>query len=364
MKKIQCCGKECTWSATECYCEMLNKLGVPQDTKWRSLILFCREISEFRCLTDVQKTDIQRALTSALEKKDFSKLNFDNVLQTQHGITVSPFKKKVEELLREANSIVKDFHGLLAERYINITELEDTVISTVESDLDEKEMIVCLRSAFDSVKVMLENDMRSLEKMAHKDGVTGISNRRAFDMFINDAMDRWQKDGTLVGLAMFDIDFFKRFNDAHGHRIGDQALRVVAKQIAHHAQNFVAADCQVMAARYGGEEFALVVSGAKAADLPQLAEACRIAVRNFNFLIRDANGNVVENGLHITVSAGVALSWKDWHGPLVDNLIDSADKALYFAKASGRDKTVIFAPDEEQRYKLVPPLPAAKPVKA
>ena len=334
---------------------MLDRAGVPQQTKWRALILFCREIREFKCLSDVQKTEIQQVMTEAFTRKNFSDAGFDAILQKQHDITTGPYKKKIDELFREANAIVKEFHNLLSVRYTTISELENKVVATVEGDFDGDEMIRQLRSSFNTVKVMLENDMRSLEKMAHRDGVTGIANRRAFDLFLADAVALWQEKQTPLGLALFDIDFFKRFNDEHGHRIGDQALLVVAKQIAHYAQNIAVGGTQVLAARYGGEEFALVVSGDDALALPELVEVIRQAIGNFNFLIRDVEGNVVENGLHLTVSAGVALAWDKWEGALVDNLIDSADKALYFAKASGRDRVVVFAPEEDQRYKLVTP---------
>ena len=332
---------------------MLDRAGVPQETKWRALILFCREIREFKCLSDVQKTEIQQVMTEVFEYRNFSTARFDDILRKQHDIITGPHKKKIEELFREANAIIKEFHNLLSVRYTSISELEDTVVATVEGDLDQDEMIRQLRSSFNTVKVMLENDMRSLERLAHKDGVTGIANRRAFDMFMEESVARWQNENISIGLALFDIDLFKRFNDEHGHRIGDQALLVVAKQIAHHAQTLATGNTRVLAARYGGEEFAMAVSGSEAHMLPKLAEAIRQAIRNFNFLIRDIEGNVVENGLHLTVSAGVAIGWNEWQGALLDNIIDSADKALYFAKASGRDRVVVFAPEEEQRYKLV-----------
>lgn len=296
---------------------------------------------------------MQKIMTGIFEHKNFSTARFDDILRRQQDIITGPFKKKIEELFREANAIVREFHNLLSIRYTSITELEDTVVATVEGDLDHDEMIRQLRSSFNAVKGMLENDMRSLERLAHKDGVTGIANRRAFDMFMEESVAKWQNENVPIGLALFDIDLFKRFNDEHGHRIGDQALLVVAKMIAHHARTLATGDTRVLAARYGGEEFALAISGSETQMLPELVETIRQAIRNFNFLIRDIEGNVVENGLHLTVSAGVAIGWKEWQGALLDNLVDSADKALYFAKASGRDRVVVFAPEEEQRYKLV-----------
>ena len=154
------------------------------------------------------------------------------------------------------------------------------------------------------------------------------------------------------GAALFDIDHFKKFNDEHGHRIGDQVLAVVANHLKKGIEHF-AKDNGVLAARYGGEEFALAVSGPDAQQLIQAADKCRKVIKKFNFLIRDAEGNVVESGLHITVSAGVASAWQGWHGAHLANLIDNADKAMYFAKQSGRDRTVLFQADKEDAFALI-----------
>ncbi len=207
-----------------------------------------------------------------------------------------------------------------------------------------------LREAFHGVKSLLENDIQSLEMLASKDGLTGLANRRIFDSFIDDAVNKWRTSGCLVALALFDIDFFKRFNDEHGHRIGDQVLTVVAKQISRCCQEFTDTGDQMLAARYGGEEFAVVATGPFAEKLPELAEKIRLAIKNFNFLIRDSCGNVVESGLNITLSAGIAAIWAGWNSAYQENLIDSADKALYFAKQAGRDRTVEFVPQAESRY--------------
>ncbi len=109
----------------------------------------------------------------------------------------------------------------------------------------------------------------------------------------------------------------------------------------------------MLAARYGGEEFALAVSGPGASKLPGVTKKCCEMIRKFNFLIRDADGNVVESGLHITLSAGVTFASKRWKGAYFENLGDNADRAMYHAKKSGRNACYEFRPDSEDAFALI-----------
>ncbi len=353
MSKIREEHKEESSSSYAALFSMFDKAGVSQASKWRSLFLYFREMKDYTHLSDIQKTEVQTLLTSTLSQKDYSDKNLKKVLLEYRNIVISPYKRRIEDLLREASGIITSFKDLMSSRYGDIVKLEDTTISCVESETDERALVEKLREAFQDVKTLLENDVRSLEALASKDPLTGIANRRAFDAFITSAVGAWRAEGRPVSLALFDIDFFKRFNDEHGHRIGDQVLIVVAKQLTRCIQELGAPESDVLAARYGGEEFVVAVSGPCTKKLPQLAERIRLAVKNFNFLIRDACGNVVENGLRITISAGMANAWSGWSGAYEDNLIDSADKALYFAKQAGRDRTVAFNPETDPSYTLV-----------
>lgn len=330
--------------------KMFDKIGVAKATKWRSLFLYFREMKDYTHLSDAQKTQIQLLMTETLEKRDYTENNLKTVLNEYLRIVVSPYKKKIDELLREASGIIQSFQGLLSKRYGDISCLEEATIACIETETDEQIVVQKLRGAFNGIKVLLENDMRSLECLASKDPLTSIANRRAFDSFMDAAVVKWCDEGQNIALALFDIDFFKRFNDEHGHRIGDQVLVVVAKQLTSCIRASVGDTSSVLAARYGGEEFAIAAVGPAAQMLPQLAEKIRLAIKNFNLLIRDSHGNVVESGLHITVSAGVTSAWSGWCGAYAENLVDCADKALYHAKQTGRDRVVLFDPEGRECY--------------
>jgi predicted signal transduction protein with EAL and GGDEF domain len=87
--------------------------------------------------------------------------------------------------------------------------------------------------------------------------------------------------------------------------------------------------------------------------LPEIVEQIRQSIKQFNFLIRDAAGSVVESGLHITVSAGIAAADPKWQGAWVENITDCADRALYYAKSNGRDLAVEYLHDGEPTFRIV-----------
>ena len=335
--------------------EMLSRIGMPEDTRWRSLILYFREMKDYPHFNDTQKVKIQNLLTEVLGKRDYSEERLEEVLLEYKTVAVGSYRKKINDLSREISHVINNFQQLLSARYGNIQNLEKVVVTTVEEGATNPQSLVDkLHAAFDDVKTFLENDIRSLEHLAHRDALTNISNRRAFDDFMIEVTDLWQKEKRPVALAMFDVDHFKRFNDTHGHRIGDQALQFVAKQLDLHIQPLKDAGNMAMAARYGGEEFALIVSGPDVRRMFELVEAIRQAIGQFNFLIRDAAGNVVESGIHVTASAGIAECSPSWKGSFVENLIDNADKALYCAKEQGRNRAMAYDPTDPANFREVP----------
>ncbi len=332
--------------------DMFDKGGMPADTRWCSLILYLREMKDYTHYSDVQKARIQALLARVLQEKDFSEDRLHSILEEYKHITVEPYQQRIDNLFREANEILTNFQDLLNTRYGSIETLEKETIEAVEGEVRGEALLLRLRNAFADVKNLMENDISSLEKLATCDPLTDLANRRAFDSFMQSAVDEWRNEQRPLAIALFDIDYFKHFNDEHGHRIGDQVLQLVGKCLTKYA-DAVPGGNSVLAARYGGEEFALAVSGPDADHLPELAEKIRIAIRDYQFLIRDVEGNVVENALRITISAGVASCYPEWRGSWLENLVDSADRALYAAKQTGRDRTMRFDPTSRHSYRLV-----------
>jgi diguanylate cyclase (GGDEF)-like protein len=170
---------------------------------------------------------------------------------------------------------------------------------------------------------------RTLELLALEDALTGLANRRQFDLFTHAEMGRAKRGQTTLALLMIDVDHFKRFNDWYGHLVGDECLRAISAIIKENIRR--PGD---LAARYGGEEFAVVLPGTDYVGAFLVAEKIRNAVLQAQIEHTDSTEGTV------TVSIGVsACSPRPEDTP--EALIGAADKALYVAKTSGRNMSVI-----------------------
>ncbi|MGH6641708.1 MAG: sensor domain-containing diguanylate cyclase [Bradyrhizobium sp.] len=163
-----------------------------------------------------------------------------------------------------------------------------------------------------------------LEELATTDALTGLKNRRKFDIEIDTEWRRAARNRTAIALLMIDADHFKAYNDNYGHQAGDQVLVGIAICISDSVRR--AGDC---AARFGGEEFAVLLPGVSAADAFVVAENIR---RKVELWSEDPNVTTVSVGV-ASMMPSAALDWPD--------LIEAADKALYAAKANGRNQTVV-----------------------
>ncbi|MET2825431.1 diguanylate cyclase [Mesorhizobium shangrilense] len=174
-------------------------------------------------------------------------------------------------------------------------------------------------------ELLAANEKLSL--LAHRDGLTELMTRRAFDDSLMLEFARSQRNATPLSLLLIDVDWFKRFNDYYGHPAGDDCLRAVARCIQATARR--PADS---AARYGGEEFAVILPETDARGAFLIAENLRRAVRDLR-LAHDASEMKI-----VTISIGVAAF--DVSGPSMERaeLLRRADEALYGAKAAGRDR--------------------------
>ena len=166
-------------------------------------------------------------------------------------------------------------------------------------------------------------------RLAFVDGLTGIGNRRSFDEAIRDEMRRTGRTGAPLSLLMLDVDYFKLFNDHHGHQEGDTCLKAIADTIRRFARR--PGD---LAARYGGEEFAILLPQTPAAEALELADEVRKAVRKLDVM----HCGLTPCGV-TTVSIGCATSRVETAASehASSDLIASADAALYKAKTAGRD---------------------------
>jgi diguanylate cyclase (GGDEF)-like protein len=170
--------------------------------------------------------------------------------------------------------------------------------------------------------VELRSAYKRIEELAELDELTGSFNRRCIMRMLEDEIARCRRTRTPCSVALIDLDWFKRINDAHGHPTGDEVLRTFA--ITTFA-NIRAVD---RFGRYGGEEFLLVLP-----DTP--TETAARSLDRLRGIIADLDWSALSTGMTVTISAGIATLGRD---ETPDALLARADCALYSAKERGRNR--------------------------
>jgi diguanylate cyclase (GGDEF)-like protein/PAS domain S-box-containing protein len=167
---------------------------------------------------------------------------------------------------------------------------------------------------------------RRLTQLAATDGLTSLTNRRAFDGFLRREYETCEE----IAVLLFDIDNFKGYNDTYGHQAGDRCLQAVAKAIGD-----ATANTSGLSARYGGEEFAVVLPSTTEDVALKVAESIRLTVRALGI------PNTASSRGYITISAGVAAR----NRATLDEaaLVGEADTALYEAKRLGRNRSIVYS---------------------
>ena len=205
-------------------------------------------------------------------------------------------------------------------------------LDSAKKDAFEAEDMQPLESVADICAAAIQNAnyFERMRQLAYVDGLTGIHNRRYFEMRIVEELERASRFQGRMAIIMVDIDHFKRLNDEFGHLLGDEVLRDVAGILK---QQLRKAD---LVCRYGGEEFAIVVPETTGENALTVAEKLRRQVASHPF-----------PGVPraVTISCGVA----DYpeHGATRDEVVAAADSALYIAKQQGRDRVVAAAVKKE-----------------
>ena len=175
----------------------------------------------------------------------------------------------------------------------------------------------------------LEEALHEQEQLAVMDSLTGLYNRRFLDAELQLELDRSARSHGPVGVLLCDLDHFKQINDEHGHLVGDNVLREVARRLLNAVRN------GDLVARYGGEEFVVLLPGGGKEKLREIGERCRRAFEEALFQLPNNHEAAV------TISIGGACWPDDANTPR--GLVGAADAALYRAKAAGRNR--IFLSD-------------------
>ncbi len=285
------------------------------------------EPGSFKTKVYVTSDDIQDPSTVHLDHDGFFKLCFDSMIPLRLA------SDENEEInIQELNLNVRN---LLAVPLTSSNKLAGLLIlaDKLEGSYDENDEDMMMNFAFQAFQtISMHNEITSL---AITDGLTGINNHRHFQERLSEEIEICKRYNRTLSLLILDVDNFKNFNDIYGHQVGDMVLKSIASITENQIRK------TDFAARYGGEEFTVIMPETPFEGAKILSERLRARIEKTPFILPSG-----ENAL-ITVSIGFAS--------IPDNalekteLIEMADKALYYAKEHGKNLAYGF----EESYKKV-----------
>lgn len=252
-------------------------------------------------------------------------------------------QQSLEQVMREASEEVAQVNDEASDYTTLITQHSNTLSTDNDphaTSLVLNQILQDTRSMVKSNKLIqermqdtnneiikLKTELALVKEAAEQDALTGLKNRGAFDQKMKRVMT--SNEATEVTLIIIDIDHFKRINDNFGHLVGDRVIRYISSLMTQliEEKHFIS--------RYGGEEFTVILEGVSAEDTQLLANKVRIAMANSKLQRKGSHDTLGQ----VTLSAGIAsLSVKDD----AESFIARADKALYQAKETGRNKVVFL----------------------
>ena len=237
--------------------------------------------------------------------------------------------QQLDDTLKNSN----DLESLKKSLNKIVSVIQNKVIEEVEAEESETQILENKIAGMSNKIKVLEDHAKDLEQTIHKkhmeaitDPLTGLYNRAAYVQALEKAWMKWEQEQIHSTMLVWDIDHFKTINDRHGHAAGDKVLQSVARKLEAGVRK------GDMLARFGGEEFVMLLANKTLEEGAQLAERIRQVISETDFTYK-------RQALHVTISCGVAtFAGKD----TPTALFERADKALYRAKHSGRDRVEIL----------------------
>jgi len=265
--------------------------------------------------------------------KDFKVLRHDKLVHYLELIK-KPFQ--IKDVVREFQEIIPLLEDMEVKVVAPLFQGDDIIgiLCLGPSVTDEEyppDVLELLGIVANMLSVALRNaeNFEKLKAMSYTDGMTGLHNYRFFRLRLKEELARARRSQTPVSLLILDVDFFKNYNDTLGHPAGDEVLRQVSAILKH-----IVRDNDIVA-RYGGEEFAVILPSTGHEGAMALGERIRENIEKYYFPQEE-----IQPGGSLTISIGTATYPDD--AVVMEDLIVSADRALYYAKKNGRNQVVSF----------------------
>ncbi len=284
-----------------------------------------------------KKTEITDTICSDLYNKFLSDYkNEDRIRQT--GEQLQDTITSVSDSMLSAKNVTHNYGQKLVDIVTKLNNsspedakklIQDTSNETQAILLENQKLEERLKQST-AVVEDLKKDLEFIKREAITDGLTGLSNRKAFDEEIEKIILESKAENKIFTLLIIDIDHFKQFNDKYGHQVGDQVLKLVARTLKDGLKG------RDFAARYGGEEFAILLPETPKEAAIMVGNSLRKALAGKDVVNR-TTGDVLGR---ITMSIGVCQFAPEL---TAEEIIERADKALYEAKHAGRNQVIASA---------------------
>ncbi|MCK5914960.1 MAG: diguanylate cyclase, partial [Deltaproteobacteria bacterium] len=257
-------------------------------------------------------------------------------LVKQFNLSETQAAELLDNVATRSNEIFESFEIDAEEIKTYSFLLQEANAELGKMNLSSEQLILEMKEAKEKAEKLaqeLQDANGRLKELVYRDGLTGLYNHRYFQESLANELTRAGRYHSSVSLILFDIDFFKKVNDTHGHPAGDQVLMNIAMAV-----NSAVRPCDIVA-RYGGEEFAIILPETSAAGVKVFAARVRRCIEGIATLV---DGQLI----YVTVSAGATTFNRDGANVTKSTLIGTADRGLYMSKRNGRNQVTILEPEE------------------